>query len=158
MECLFDSDKPHFAAWIWLYNIDRESSGSSACPEPPEAVPLYYAALCDFRHIADRLIDAHPESVEAQGGFHITPLHAAVAKGHLNTTLLLLEHGADVGFHGRRRQTPLHVSSRRGDVDIARSLIERGADPNAKMYSDETPLYTASKYGMLEIARVLLDL
>jgi hypothetical protein len=45
MECLFDMDKPHFAAWLWLYNPDRYSSMSTIRPEKPEAVPLYYAAL-----------------------------------------------------------------------------------------------------------------
>jgi len=44
MECLFDKDKPHFAAWIWLYDIDNPSTEFTAHPKVPDAVPLYYAA------------------------------------------------------------------------------------------------------------------
>ncbi len=42
---LFDLDKPHFAAWIELYDIDAES-GEKLPSEIPS--PLYYSALCGF--------------------------------------------------------------------------------------------------------------
>ena len=47
MERLFDPTKPHFAAWIWLYDIDRHwmESMSSIHPTRPEAGPLYYASV-----------------------------------------------------------------------------------------------------------------
>jgi len=157
LKSLFDKDKPHFATWIWVYDIDDNSTSSAAQPGPPGAVPLYYAALCGFRNLAERLIDAHPEDVNARGGVKLTPLHAALDRGHPDIARLLLERGADVECHGRWLQTPLHIASRQGYADIVGSLIDRGADPEAKMTSDETPLYEASKYGRLEAARILLD-
>jgi hypothetical protein len=47
MDRLFDPSKPHFVAWIWLYDIDHQwiKSMSTIHPTRPEAVPLYYAAL-----------------------------------------------------------------------------------------------------------------
>ena len=49
MKHLFDPAKPHFAAWLWLYDIDRHwiQPMSSIHPTQPEAGPLYYASLCD---------------------------------------------------------------------------------------------------------------
>ena len=157
MGCLFDKDKPYFAAWIWVYDVDDHYTRSAPHRWPPDVVPLYYAALCGFRDIAEHLIDANPEDINAQGGMHVTPLHAAVEKGHLNIALLLLDRGADVECHGRWLQTPLHVASRQGYADIVQSLIDRGADLEATIAWRETPLYAASNYGNLGAARVLLD-
>ena len=43
MERLFDLAKPHFAAWVWLHDIDRYWTArmSTTHPTQPEAVPLY---------------------------------------------------------------------------------------------------------------------
>ena len=51
MERLFDPARPHFAAWVWIHNIDRywEEPLSTIYPTWPEAAPLYYASLCGFR-------------------------------------------------------------------------------------------------------------
>jgi hypothetical protein len=51
MERLFDGAKPHFAAWVWLHDVDRHWTKpmSKIRPTRPEAVPLYYASLSGFR-------------------------------------------------------------------------------------------------------------
>ena len=79
MERLFDPAKPHFAAWVWLHDIDRHwiKPMSKIHPTRPEAVPLYYAALCGFRGLVEHLIAAHSQDVNSRGGSHTTPLHAA---------------------------------------------------------------------------------
>ena len=158
MECLFDKDRSHFAAWIWLYDIDNPSSESTAHPKVPDAVPLYYAVLCGFRGLAEHLIDAYPQDVDAKGGRCGTPLHAASDNGHANVALLLLERGADVksrGFH--HRHTPLHLSSHHGYADMVQLLIDRGADPNEENAGNETPLIVASNNGRLKTAWLLLE-
>ena len=157
MKCLFDKNKPHFNAWTWLYNVDKQSPESTIHPMQPDAVPLYYAALCGFHDITEHLIHAHPEDVNARGGNHVTPLHAALDKGHLDVALLLLRNGANVGSRGIEGQTPLHLASDRGYTDIVKSLIDNhGADPNAENDGQETPLLLASKSGQGEVANVLL--
>ena len=47
MERLFDPAKPHFAAWVWLYDIDRNWTERMPTTNPtqPEAMPLYYTFL-----------------------------------------------------------------------------------------------------------------
>ena len=157
MACLFDKDKPYFATWIWVYDVDNNYTSSTPHPGPPDGVPMYYAALCGFRDIVERLIEADPKDVKARGGVHLTPLHAALDRGHLDIAWLLLEHDADVRCHGILGRTPIHVASRRGYADIVQSLIDRGANPNAKMIWNQTPLYAASEYGRLGAARVLLN-
>jgi len=156
MACFLDTDKPHFAAWTWLCDIEEPPSRPTAHPKVPDAIPLYYAALCGFRNIAERLIEKFPHDVNARGGRCVTPIHAAVDKRQLNTTLLLLDRGADVDSQGIYHYTPLHLSSHYGYADMVQLLIDRGADPNAKNVGQETPLIMASNNGRLETARLLL--
>jgi hypothetical protein len=87
---LFDAAKPHFATWVWIYDIDdpfREMI--AARPTPPEAAPLYYAALCGFRDLVEHLINTCPRDVNARGGYHGTPLHVAIAKRNIDVMKLL---------------------------------------------------------------------
>ena len=109
MECLFDADKPHFATWLWIYDKDQWGySMQTICPEKPEGVPLYYAAMLGFFALAEHLIAKHPEDVNARGGLETTPLNVAVLAGHCDILCLLIEHGADVNGHGTDGDTPLH--------------------------------------------------
>jgi hypothetical protein len=110
MESLFDRNKPHFAAWLCLFNIDDDPS-SDIYPRQPHGVPLYYAALCGFHDIAEHLVNAHPQDVNARGGKHVTPLHAALEKRHLRVAMLLVERGADMESRDTMSQTPLHIAS-----------------------------------------------
>jgi ankyrin repeat protein len=158
MECLFDADKPPFAAWLWIYNEDRNGrSMSTTCPEKPEAVPLYYAARLGFRDLAEHLIAEHPEHVNARGGGELTPIHAAASGGHADILTLLLEHGADVDCRGQFGRTPLHRTSERGTLEAGQCLLDRGADIDARNEYNWTPLYSAVFYEHVESARMLLE-
>ena len=79
LKCLFDPAEPHFAAWVWLYDIDRYWTERMPTMHPtrPEAVPLYYASLCGFVCLTEHLVAAHPWDVNSKGGLHTTALHAA---------------------------------------------------------------------------------
>jgi hypothetical protein len=78
MKRLFDSGRPHFAAWVWLYGIDCywTERMPTTHPTQPDAVPLYYASLCGFVGLTEHLIAAHSWDVNIKGGSHTTPLHA----------------------------------------------------------------------------------
>ena len=88
---LFDPARPHFGAWVWLYDIDHHWTDpmSTIHPTRPEAAPLYYASLCGFCGLVEDLITANSSDVNSRGGSHTTPLHAASVKGHLEVASLL---------------------------------------------------------------------
>ena len=164
MECLFDADKPHFAAWIWVHNEDSRplhlsTYGFTKHPVKPEAVPLYYAALLGFSDLARHLIARNPEHVNAKGGTRVTPMNAAAIGGHAETLSLLLEHGADVDPKGVYGFTPLHDASFKGHLEAGRCLLDHGADINARCdryFKDSTPLHHAASFEFLDYTRMLL--
>ena len=151
-------DTSHFAAWIWVFDLDNPSGPhmDSTTPEIPEIGPLYYAALCGFLDIVKRLVDSQPEDVNTRGRDGGTPLHAALRNGHPDVALLLLEHNADPNSQDNRDETPLQVASRQGDVEAMKFLIDCRANLRAKNKDNETALSLASRDGRLEAARLLL--
>ena len=166
MDLLFDEDKLHFTIWLWVYNMDDYSSyRDNTRPKKPDAVPLYYAALCGFRGLVERLLTAHLENLNAEGGLYGAPLNAALDKGHLDIALFLLDRGADGQNRGLMDQTGLYIASSRGYADVVRSLIDRGADLNAICKDNDeggdemkwTPLQVAIYTDRRDIAVLLLD-
>jgi ankyrin repeat protein len=149
MEPLFDQAKAHYAAWIWLFDMDHHwvEPMSDIHPKQPEAVPLYYASLCGFRDLVDHLIVAHPHDVNAMGGFRATPLHAASANGHLQVVQLLLTKNANANSCDDNGGTPLHTASRYGHLEIVKELLVHGVDVNQSNGEGLTPLHFASIYG-----------
>ena len=168
MDLLFEKDKPHFASWIWLHNIDDEYdiyNESTAHLRQPDAVPLYYAALCGFRGLVQRLLTAYPRDLNAEGDVYGAPLNAALAQGHLDIALFLLDRGADVDNRGKADQTGLYIASSRGYAGIVRSLIDASAELNAicKDHDEDgnivkrTPLHVAIYEEHRDIAILLLE-
>jgi hypothetical protein len=167
LEDLFDSEKPHFLAWLRFHDIDTYSSQDSAFwwfnPEPvpgSRAFPLYYAALCGFHDLARDLIVKYPQHVNARGGYYVTPLVAALAGKHFQTAELLHRNGADPNVRGHAEITPLQSAAYHGNLRIVQELIKYHADINAKNSVDETPIYDASRGHTLDspnIVRLLLE-
>ena len=154
---LFDSSKPHFAAWIEVHDIDEEWFPFSTYPRDGVGSPLYYAAFCGFYDLAERLIIKHPEQVNASGGYLVAPLPAALYEGHFRVANLLYQHGAVVDVQGEDRDTPLRAASFNGEVNIMRWLLDHGADANARSDQGFTPLSAAANAMRLEAAQVLLE-
>ncbi|KAH9016342.1 hypothetical protein EDB85DRAFT_1875056 [Lactarius pseudohatsudake] len=156
MRRLFDSAKPHFAAWVRLHDIDDRWRQFGDRPKH-RGSPLYYASLCGFRDLAAQIIVEHPEQVNARGGQNHSPLVAALYKRHFKVAELLHQHGAAVDvtddFDNR---TPLYAASWEGSIDVTRWLLDHGADPNSQRDDHRTPIHIAAASGHLEVVRMLL--
>jgi ankyrin repeat protein len=148
MESLFDLDKPHFSAWVGIYNIDKG-------PNVELPTPLYYSSLCGFSELVEQLATKHPQHVNAIGGRYEFPLLAALVRKHVGVAEILLEHGANVDIRGVGEQTPLHKTIR--DGAIVQFLLNKGADVNCQKDDLCTPLHLAVRGGHLKVARVLLE-
>ncbi|KAI9438088.1 hypothetical protein H4582DRAFT_1852824 [Lactarius indigo] len=157
MEDLFDTSKPHFAAWLRVHDIDEDWRWRFLRSLPQHGSPIYYAALCGIYDLAERLIMKHPEQVNADGGHILAPLPAALYKGHFSVANLLRKHGANVDVRGGFNRTLLYTASIDGRVDIMRWLLDHGADPKARKNDWRTPLHIAAIKTELEAVQVLLE-
>ena len=158
MDDLFDSSKPHFAAWLRVHDLDEDWQYFSLCWRP-EVVgsSLYYAAFCGFHDLAECLIRKHPDQVNARGGRILAPLPAALSKRHLRVADLLCKHGAIVDVRGLFDRTPLHTASSSGHIEIMQWLLNHGAESNSRDDDGWTPLHLAAFDGNFEAVQVLLD-
>ena len=170
MEYMFDRDKPHFEVWQTIYDIDLKPTGGGSASfylfsasSKSAGTPLYYAALCGFHDLVEHLLIKYPQDVNADGGYFIRPLVAALAGKHFQTTDMLRQNSADPHPRGDENMTPLDSAAYYGDLDVVPKLIEYGADIGAKDFDGRTPLYFASfgNYGNsgkhCSVLRLLLE-
>ena len=157
MDDLFDSSKPHFAAWLQVHDVDKGWDSFSLPSRDGVGSPLYYAAFCGFYGLAEHLILKHPEQVNARSGCNLFPLAAALYKRHFHVANLLYQHGAVVDVQGSNTNTPLRAASCHGEVDIMRWLLGHGADASARSDQGFTPLSGAANAMHLEAVQVLLE-
>jgi hypothetical protein len=164
MEELFDPDKPHFAAWLQVHDIDtlpfRYSLlywfSLSSLQTSNSATPLYYAALCGFHDLSEHLISKHPQQVNTTGGHFMSPLGAALRGEHLKLAQILYERGADVDVQGRDNRTPLYGASCAGHFEIVQWLLSHGANPNHQG-SGWTSLHGAAFFEHVRVSQLLLQ-
>ncbi len=138
MKILFDSDKPHFAAWTGIHD-SYIFYGSSV----KIINPLYYSAFYGFYDLSQHLIFKSPQGVNATGGRHDFPLVAALGKGHIKVAELLLNHGADINVRVDGT-TPLLALAMQFRIKEVQFLLKHHADVNAKYEDDlSTSLHAA---------------
>ena len=169
MEYLFDLDKPYFAAWKQLYDMDKRPRDSIffrfTHEERLDAHPLYYAALCGFQDLAKHLILKCPQHVNARGGYYVTPLVAALGGEHFQTAKILHDNGADPNVEGYLQTTALHSAAYYGDLQMVQVLLELNANVSSRKDTGDTPLHYLSldfhsgpKHSQLHnVSRVLLE-
>jgi hypothetical protein len=149
MKYLFDANKPHFEVWLTLCDINtgpnRDATFWLFARRVSPAAPLYYAALYGFHDLVEHLITKHPQDVNADGGYYVRPLVAALAGEHFQTADLLRHNGADLDVRGSGGRNPLHAAAYSGNLEMVRILIEYNpADINARDEYGSTPLSLAS--------------
>ena len=157
MADLFDSSKPHVAAWIRTHDVDERWGDFGMASRDAIGSPLYYAAFCGFYDLAERLIIEHPEQVNVAGGLVLAPLPAALSKRHFHVADLLSKHGAVVDVRDQQEWTPLYVAAILESVDIMRWLLKHGANASARTDFGQTSLHHAAYNTDLEVVQVLLE-
>ena len=90
MDNQLDLSKPHFAAWLRIYDIMGQhptdffpgllrSTGS----------PLFYAWICGHYDPVERLIAEHSDRVRVFGGYILAPFPAALRRKYFRVAKLL---------------------------------------------------------------------
>ena len=167
VEYLFDLDKPYFADWRRLCDIDIMPSSDGDVffqlnygSKPCEGSPLYYAVLCGFADLVEQLIVKYPQHVNAIGGYYLTPAVAALARRHFDLAQVLHRSGSSVEPRNIFKDTPLHYAALYGDLEIIQILLECEADINCLDRFGNTPLHYASRNGhhnAAKVARLLIE-
>jgi ankyrin repeat protein len=126
--------------------------------------PLHLAAICHLE-VARSLLECKAD-VNALDNEGLTPLQRASEgqrEGYLEIMRLLLDHGANVIVHDKRRNTPLHFAASEGHLEVAHMLLERKVNVNALDDSGSTPLHQASHNSwrgdpyIVQLVQLLLD-
>jgi ankyrin repeat protein len=90
-------------------------------------------------------------------------LHIAIAKGRLDMTKLLIEHGADVNIRNHKLEPPIHLvfTHHHHDssimVPLIRILSDGGANIDARRGDGKSALLVQSRESCLETVKVLCD-
>jgi ankyrin repeat protein len=136
LDFLLDTEKPHFAAWLWVAYHSR-----SRHPEKPAGTPLHYMSDFGSPGLARYLVSKQPQyllDIDENLG---APLHEAAAHANMEVFQILLEQCVDIDFRDLEDRTPLHRAAYLGRVEKCRILVERGADVNARDVNGKTPLH-----------------
>ncbi|KAN0141605.1 Ankyrin repeat-containing domain protein [Lactarius tabidus] len=159
METLFDENQPFFLAWQRIYNIDGDPPFIFCAPGHTfDAKPLYFAAICGFYDLVRRLLAKQPRRIYHHGGYHHSPLVAALSRKHVRVAELLVENCADVNTW---RDPPLCRAIEFPDdtrVSAVQFLLGHGADVNIRQGEGSlSPLHLAAKVGCTQVVRILFE-
>jgi ankyrin repeat protein len=103
-----------------------------------------------------RLLDAHPELVQARGTNGNDLLGIAGTRQDLDLARLLLQRGGDPSRGNDYGWTPLHQAGYGNRRDLAELLLAAGADPTMSARGDGgTPLVAALFWGHREVVGLL---
>jgi ankyrin repeat protein len=94
-------------------------------------------------------------NLPSNNGFHVHPLHSAVAGNYTDIARMLVNNGAEVNVKQQAGSTPLHSAAQNGNTEILILLLEHGAEVNTRMEGGKLPADLAKEKGFDEIAEIL---
>jgi ankyrin repeat protein len=123
---------------------------------PDGFTPLGLAVFFRQADAARLLIDAGAKvNAKARNTISTAPIHAAVARGHLELIELLLLSGADANLTQQRLLRPLHEAAASGSLPIVGMLVLFGADAAAVSEDGRTPADFARASGHQALSKQL---
>eukprot|EP00742_Colponemidia_sp_Colp-10_P009109 GILJ01009908.1.p1 GENE.GILJ01009908.1~~GILJ01009908.1.p1 ORF type:complete len:1719 (+),score=242.82 GILJ01009908.1:19-5175(+) len=98
-------------------------------------------------------------SINERGKDGYAPLHTAVAKGHEELVLMLLNNGANVDAVTKNNSSPLHLACKKINISLVRLLLDRCNVNNINKLdkNDMNPLHYAISNGARECVLLLLE-
>jgi len=96
-------------------------------------------------------------NVASKNGFHVFPIHSAVAANNIPITKMLFDAGAYPNVCQKSGIAPLHTAAQLGNIELIILLLEHGADVNLRMEGGKLPADLAAQKGFDEIAEILRD-
>ena len=92
-----------------------------------------------------KILLSHHPLLNTLDGFGFSPLHWAVAKGHLPIVVALIEAGAKTNLKDScEKATPAHYAAFYGHTEILEALISKGASPSSTDRWHQSPLHKAA--------------
>ncbi|KAJ5091685.1 hypothetical protein NUU61_006555 [Penicillium alfredii] len=161
LNTFMDADNRSFQAWV------------DAVIKPEYAVksvsPLHVAAWTGITNYVEFLLTAGHE-INVLTDHEETPLTLAAQKGHADTVVVFLKHGAAPDQSDKFGHKPIHYAARSNRHAIVQALLDAGVSPltgvtcdypprrcgNARSSVGDSPLRYASKAGSLEAVRAML--
>jgi len=118
----------------------------------PLGLACYFGQVEVARYLVLKGADVNMPS---NNGFHVYPIHSAVAGNYTDITRMLLSNGALVNVKQQAGVTPLHSAAQNGNTDILILLLENGAEVDTRMEGGKLPADLAREKGFTEIAEIL---
>ncbi len=118
-------------------------------------LPCQGMAQTDCLNEGGRFIDLLDiDCIHARDKIGRTPLHRAALSGNEETTMALINAGANIKARSNDGWTPLHMAT---SEETIMALIKAGANIEARAVHGQTPLHGAAAYGNEETVVALLE-
>ena len=117
--------------------------------------PLNACIKVDNGEMLQELLKWKPDLTREDQG--INPIQYAIAAGHYNPLVLLLQTGVAQNRAKYKGNYPIHTAALYDNARILQLLIDHGADINVSDREGETPLHCAAIEGYEDNVRVLLE-
>jgi len=136
-----------------------DGSMSAAIPDKNGYTLLHIAAEKNAKEVAELILSRGVGvDINAMTTVGVTPVHAAVSEGHLETIQVLARHGADLSLRAEDGSSALVSAGCSGKLDAAFAILEHNVDVNESNLEGETLLHYAVLDGKEELVRKLLQL
>lgn len=120
------------------------------------STPLIYASWSGPSRLVAMLLQRGADTGTVNGSGY-NALHASAMRGDAESTLLLVQAGADLLFtdshHGA---TALHMAAQVGHVNVMEVLVQAGADVDQRSSEGATAIYMAASRGETRAVEFLL--